>query len=311
PDKVHYPDVGHNDCYCYANKLKCDDCPAFRNYCPARTSTGAGHPECQCTDYRACQPGNCSLCHAIRSRLGNAYNSPGYVQARGYGQVEFYVRLIVRRVIPGGSSLNDLTILLKRPKPKTGGDPDDKETAKPWKFERNMPTCWSAAWNVTKMKGRWEMWVAGQKDVFKDFKIDKRAQIVIVARSWVGAIHDPSKPRWHGPCWGFAAEAYNHVGFNLPDTEREQYDKTTEDKNYVKARLIFFWVDATAKYPAHVAIQTGIDSVVDINCGGPTAHSDPVSGKLNVSEHDLARMIKHYPKHELKSPKELQDLDGE
>ncbi|MCS7192111.1 MAG: hypothetical protein NZ937_03900, partial [Armatimonadetes bacterium] len=151
PDKVHYPDVGHNDCYCYANKLKCDDCPAFRNYCPARTSTGAGHPKCQCKNYRACQPRDCSLCHAIRSRLGNVYNSPGYVQARGYGQVEFYVRLIVRRVLPGSSSQNNLTILLKLPKPKTGGDIDDKETAKPWKFEGNMPICWSAAWNVTKM----------------------------------------------------------------------------------------------------------------------------------------------------------------
>ncbi|MDW8030040.1 MAG: hypothetical protein RMK94_16805, partial [Armatimonadota bacterium] len=86
PDKVHYPDVGRNDCHCYANKLKCDDCPAFRNYCPARTSTGAGHPKCQCKNYRACQPRDCSLCHAIRSRLGNVYNSPGYVQARGYGQ---------------------------------------------------------------------------------------------------------------------------------------------------------------------------------------------------------------------------------
>ncbi|MDW8026721.1 MAG: hypothetical protein RMK18_12805, partial [Armatimonadota bacterium] len=133
------------------------------------------------------------------------------------------------------------------------------------------------------------MWVAGQKDVFKDFKIDKRAQIVIVARSWVGAIHDPSKPRWHGPCWGFAAEVYNHVGFRLSNS-KSQYNETTEDKNYVKARLVFFWVLATKEDPAHVAIQTGIDSVVDINCGPPPGHWDPVSGKLNVNEHDLAPM---------------------
>lgn len=150
------------------------------------------------------------------------------------------------------------------------------------------------------------MWVTGQGDEFKDLKINKRAQIVIVARSWKGATE---KPEWHSPCWGFAAEVYNHVGFNLPDTKREQYDQTIQDQHYVKARLVFFWVIATEKYPAHVAIQTGIDSVVDINCF--KGHRDPVSGKLNVDEHDLAEMIEHYPKHEFKSPKELQDLDGE
>ncbi|MCS7192120.1 MAG: hypothetical protein NZ937_03945 [Armatimonadetes bacterium] len=279
PDKVHYPDIGRNDCYCYANKLKCDDCPAFRNYCPARTSTGARHPKCQCTDYRDCQPGNCSLCHAIRSRLGNVYNSPGYVQARGYGQVEFYVRLIVRRVIPGSSSLNNLTILLKRPKPKTGGDIDDEETAKPWKFEGNMPICWSAAWNVTKMMGKWEIWVTGQdeRSAFKYFKIDKRAQVVITALSWEGG------PRDTMLCNDFVGRVYNHVGINVNGSSVSAVWKSTKEyyaKDSNLAVVVFYrspsqgtntaWGDTDEQVDAgnagHVAIRVGDGKVIDAHC---------------------------------------------
>ncbi|MDW8026642.1 MAG: hypothetical protein RMK18_12375, partial [Armatimonadota bacterium] len=68
---------------------------------------------------------------------------------------------------------------------------------------------------------------------------------------WLKKKRGKEEEEWNGPCWGFAAEVYNHVGFNLPDTKREQYDKTIKDEHHVKARLIFFWVNATAgkNYP--------------------------------------------------------------
>ncbi|MCS7277976.1 MAG: C40 family peptidase [Aquificaceae bacterium] len=170
-------------------------------------------------------------------------------------------------------------------------------------------------WIITKKKGRWIIQVAKPhtsnnhtSNNIVEFKINKREQIVIVAKSWDGA---EEKERWHGPCWGFAAEVYNHVGISLPSNET-QYDKTIEDKVSVKARLVFFWVSDS---PAHVAIQTDIGNIIDINCsyyenGKIETHKNEF-GKRIVKEHDLERLLNYYRKHEFKSTKELQELDGE
>lgn len=78
----------------------------------------------------------------------------------------------------------------------------------------------------------------------------------------------------------------------------------------MKGRLIFFSAKYSPFNPAHVAIQVAINSVIDINCGSSTKHTDDAN-RLLVGKHDLSPMFKDFEAYEFKSPKELQDLDGE
>lgn len=163
------------------------------------------------------------------------------------------------------------------------------ETGRRW-------VAWSRAWKVTTLAGRWEMWVTGQKDVFKDFKINKRAQIVIVANSWVGATLDL------GMCNRFTAKVYNHVGISLYEELQQQYDSTVSDTG--QGCLIFYasptvWPQWN---PAHVGIQDG-SYIIDINCA--LGHADV------VKKHNQTELADKYPDNVKKSPKELIDLDGE
>jgi hypothetical protein len=156
-------------------------------------------------------------------------------------------------------------------------------------------------WVITREKGRWEIKVAHHESNTIKFKINKRAQIVRVANSWVGAI-----PSDRELCDKFVARVYNHIGISLPLGVNKQYNSTTEDRGL--GCLIFYdWRDEPGWEPAHVGIWDGGSSVIDTNCI-LKEHKDP----YRVMKHDQQKLEKEYPKESRKrAPKELKDLDGE
>jgi hypothetical protein len=308
PDKTYYPDKGDGkDCICYNYKLGCQNCPAFRNYCPCQLGKSK-HPECQCPSARNCRPDICSLCKAIRDRLGNVRESPGYVVMQGYGQVEFYVRLIVRRK---GKWTRPVTIQLKRPNPRTEwGEKDRKETAtfwRQWEDEKGAWTAWSAVWKVTQSGGRWKMWVAGQQEIFKDFKVNKRAQIVITALSWLKATSTQLGGGQLGLCNTLTAKVYNHVGIKLPIGLQDQYNFSQADTQ--EGCLIFYSYSALSNV-GHVGIKAGI-YIIDINCAQEPPHQTQ-DGVLCVDKHPQATLVGQYNAGpDMRAPKDLEKLDKE
>jgi len=151
-------------------------------------------------------------------------------------------------------------------------------------------------WVITREKGRWEIKVAPphESNTIK-FKINKRAQIVSVANSWVG-----TRPSDLEHCNRFVARCYNHVNISLSEKLQEQYDSTEDDIG--EGCLIFYaspdhWPTWN---PAHVGIQDG-KFIIDTNC--TLDH-----GSL-VKKHGQDLPI--YPAKKKKSPKELKELDGE
>lgn len=187
------------------------------------------------------------------------------MQARDYGQVEFYVRIIVRRKgwygILEGSKIG---VNLKRPNPKTSlGGKEAKVKATflgKWQdLTGRRWVAWSGVWKVTTLAGRWEMWVAGQKDVFKDFKIDKRAQILITSYTWIKANRNVPGAF---PCNALTYSVYNHVGLSLPYALNDQYSFTIPEAD--EGSLLFYIKVLEAGW-GHVGIKNGQD-IIDINC---------------------------------------------
>jgi hypothetical protein len=233
--------------------------------------------------------------------------SPGYVVMQGYGQVEFYVRLIVRRK---GKWTRPVMIQLKRPNPRTEwGEKDGKETAtfwRQWEDKEGAWTAWSAVWKVTQSGGRWEMWVAGQQEIFKDFKVDKRAQIVITALSWLKATSTQLGGGQLGLCNTLTAKVYNHVGIKLPIGLQDQYNFSQADAQ--EGCLIFYSYSAFPNV-GHVGIKAGI-YIIDINCAQEPPHEK--DGLLCVDKHPQATLVGKYKAGpEMRAPEDLKKLDKE
>jgi hypothetical protein len=233
--------------------------------------------------------------------------------------IKFYVIIKATLVCHGKPSSDKIVFRLKRIKTgevkhKTGylvtdpNDPDGPQDVegglKRWTFRTHkvMAERGVTDWIVTKEKGRWEIKVAPphESNAVK-FKINKRAQIVSVANSWVGAI-----PSDQELCDKFVARVYNHIGISLPLGVNKQYNSTTEDRGL--GCLIFYdWIDEPEWEPAHVGIWDGGSSVIDTNCK-LEEHKDP----YRVMKHDQQKLEDKYPNESRKrAPKELKDLDGE
>lgn len=123
-------------------------------------------------------------------------------------------------------------------------------------------------WVVTAMKGRFEIKVSPphESNTVK-FKIDKRAHIVIVARSWVGAT---LTELGSSMCNRFTYRVYNHVGISLPEGLQDQYNATVLDEG--QGCLIFYTKSAFPN-ASHVGIQVGLN-IIDIDCALAHQSSD-------------------------------------
>ncbi|MCS7192112.1 MAG: hypothetical protein NZ937_03970 [Armatimonadetes bacterium] len=157
------------------------------------------------------------------------------------------------------------------------------------------------------------MWVAGQKDMFKDYKIDKRAQILITAYTWINADRNV-----HGayPCNRLTYSVYNCVGLSLPyELERypgappnhppNQFDSTVAD---TKDGSLLFYTMSNFPDCAHVGIKDGQD-IIDINCAlGHTNRSGlPIVKKHSQSAFRIGPVPpNHYTG--VSDPKTLEDL---
>jgi len=302
PDKVHYPDQGDGkDCHCYQGAGMCASCPALAYYCPGQLA--GQHPQCQCPNSRTCQPNICALCQKIRGKLGSYIAAAGYVRTNGYGQVEFYVRLIVRW--KGQHIAERLQVKAVRPKPRTSGETQKNVTVKRWReWQDNSGqiwTIWSGIWKVTKLAGRWELWVGGVKGDKATFKIQKRDQILITAYTWIKANRNVPGAF---PCNALTYSVYNHVNLPLPyelgpNQPPNQFDSTVPDTG--EGSLIFY---TYSSFPdcAHVGIKDGID-IIDINCA--LKHTDQ-NNLLLVDKHLQSLLIPHYAA--VSNPKTLKDL---
>ncbi len=136
-------------------------------------------------------------------------------------------------------------------------------------------------WNVTKLKGRYSISVQNYTSTTVQFKIDKRSQIVFVARAYNGAprLYKVGKSTLFSYCFGFAGHIYTQVGLKIRgDTSTMYKDATAPDRG--KGSLRFFSVSSHETKPAafhpapsHVAIVDG-DRQIDNNNGvdgaGPT-----------------------------------------
>jgi len=240
---------------------------------------------------------------------------PGYdVGVRG--SKKFYVIVKARLFWPGIAPppFNTVRFLLIRSKTgergvKTGflvTDPKDPDGPKSqgngylWTFRTKDAIEGKVVythWIVTEKKGRWTVLISPpHRSNEVKFKIDKRKQIVLVAKSWVGATK--AELGDSGLCWALAAKVYSHIGFPLPPSE-QQYYLTVIDPTIMDGCLVFYSVRDPFD-PAHVAIQVGLGLVVDINCnlGHPNdvqMHAAPIYAGGN----------------QRKSPLELIVLDGE
>jgi hypothetical protein len=233
--------------------------------------------------------------------------------------IKFYVVIKATLIRRGKPSFETIGFMLKRTKTgevkrKTGylvNDPNDPDGPKDlggglkrWTFRTHKVVNDEGVtdWVITREKGRWEINVAPphESNTIK-FKINKRAQIVRVANSWVGAI-----PSDQELCDAFVARVYNHVGISLPLGVGKQYNSTTEDIGV--GCLIFYDDEDEPEWePAHAGIWDGGSSVIDTNCK-LEEHKDP----YRVMKHDQQKLEDKYPNESRKrAPKELKDLDGE
>lgn len=158
-----------------------------------------------------------------------------------------------------------------------------------WEYWAYSPTEASPApsgWDITKLRGKWTISVQfPQPRVFEqqraDFKIDKRDQIVQLARSWKGST--PSQRLSAGAasnlCGGFTAMVYEHLSLFKPNTTNIP-SGTDAQNNYMpvtdggKGSLIFFRSHTLATmqgwHAGHVAIRDGDDRInTNSNTGGP------------------------------------------
>ena len=233
---------------------------------------------------------------------------------------KFYVVIKATLIWRGEPSFKTIGFMLKRTKTgevkrKTGylvTDPNDPDGPKDvggglkrWTFRTHKVLADRGVtdWIITKEKGRWEIRVEGHKSNTVKFKINKRAQIVSVANSWVGAI-----PSDQELCDKFVARVYNHVGISLPLGVGKQYSSTEFDIG--AGCLIFYdWTDEPEWEPAHVGIWDGGSSVIDTNCKLKEHEED---NPYRVMKHDQQKLEDKYPNESRKrAPKELKDLDGE
>jgi len=161
-------------------------------------------------------------------------------------------------------------------------------------------------WVITREKGRWEIKVAPphESNIVK-FKINKRAQIVSVANSWVG-----TKPSDQEYCNRFVVRVYNHVGIPLSGTVGPLYNSTLTDTG--EGCLIFYTEKEQGEWdPAHVGIQDS-EFIIDTNCKIHVDPNRPDDDPYIVKKHNQQALEDEYPEESRKrAPKELKDLDGE
>ncbi|MEM2368589.1 MAG: hypothetical protein QXQ50_10195, partial [Candidatus Bathyarchaeia archaeon] len=243
---------------------------------------------------------------------------PGYHEGERE-KIKFYVIIKAKIKWLGEPPFKTISFLLRRAKTgerwlKTGylvtdlNDPDGPKDVgggiKEWTFRthKTLTDRGITDWIVTKMKGRFEIKVSPphESNTVK-FKIDKRAQIVILANSWAGAT---STELGSSMCFKFTARVYNHVGISLPeklDPPGGQYDKTELDEG--QGCLIFYAINVSPTWdPAHVGIQDG-QSIIDINCA--LGHPD------DIRKHLQSELASKYKDSKKKAPSELIALDSE
>lgn len=130
------------------------------------------------------------------------------------------------------------------------------------------------------------MWVTGQdeRSAFKYFKIDKRAQVVITALSWEGAVMKD----YGLNCNKLVGRIYNHVGISVDGASVTSVWISTEENGAQDARagaIVFYrsptqgfsgsnrkpWGDErtveNGDIAAHTAIRIKEATVIDCNCG--------------------------------------------
>jgi len=162
-------------------------------------------------------------------------------------------------------------------------------------------TYWSgdSAWDITKLRGKWQIsvkWANGTVPVqtTATFKIDKRDQIVQLAREWRGVKGTVAEP---GPsdfyCGDFTAMIYNHLNViripyvTTPDTTGDQFS-AADYNDSGNGALVFYSnqkppLAAGSFAPGHVAIRDG-ENRINVN-------SNTQKDALTAAHKEFADMI--------------------
>ena len=235
-------------------------------------------------------------------------------------EMRFYITLyaVIKKPSSSGSPAQTIDFVRKRYENRQPGSSDsgtvrgqlkpNSSTAqfKNWEYWSRAPVINplppqppSSGWEITKLRGKWQISVKyndstalGQIPV--DFKIDKRNQIVQMARSWKDSesADRTSCGANTGLCGGFTAMVYeelglrNAAGLQIPSAPDPQHDYMGVNDNRDGA-ILFYRSNEKALLPGwvtgHAAIRDGSNRINNNSNTKPgyTTYIEPMSAGVN------------------------------